>query len=143
MADHNNIFKCTIISPAGKLLDCSALSVSFIAHDGSVGVMGNHTPMLCELGIGIMEIKMPQTDTGQTPQKFALIDGGFALVHSNTINIIATDAVSGWDAKKEKIDILIDANKRRLKDIPEKSPQYAHLVKKNALLEKLLTYHSA
>lgn len=143
MSELQNTFKCTIISPAGKLLDCSASSISFIAHDGSVGVMSHHMPMLCELGIGIMEIKMPLTESSEPSSKFALIDGGFALVHSNMVNIIASDAVSGWDLKKEKIELLVDANKRKLKDIPEKSPQHTHLLKKNLLLEKLLTCHSA
>ncbi|MCE5340795.1 MAG: F0F1 ATP synthase subunit epsilon [Planctomycetaceae bacterium] len=143
MSESKNMFKCTIVSPAGKLLDCSASSVIFIAHDGSVGVMSHHMPMLCELGIGIMEINLPHTDTSEAGKKFALIDGGFALVHSNVVHIIAADAVIGWDAKKDKINILVDANKRKLKDTPEKSPQHAHLLKKNILLEQLLTYHSA
>jgi ATP synthase F1 epsilon subunit len=143
MSESKNVFKCTIVSPSGKLLDCSASSVSFIANDGSVGVMSHHMPMLCGLGIGIMEIQLPHTDTAEACKKFALIDGGFALIHSNMVNIIANDAVGAWDAKKDKIDILVDSNKKRLKGIPEKSEQYKHLLQKNLLLEKLLTYHSA
>jgi F-type H+-transporting ATPase subunit epsilon len=142
MSETKHTFKCTIVSPEGKLLDCTASSVSFIAHDGSKGVMSGHSPMLCELGMGIMEIHLPHADTSESDKKFALIDGGFALVHSNMVNIIASDAVGGWDLKKEKIDILVDANKRKLKSIPEKSPQHTHLLKKNLLLEKLLTCHS-
>jgi len=143
MSESKNVFKCTIVSPSGKLLDCDASSVSFIANDGSVGVMSHHMPMLCGLGIGIMKIQLPHTDTAEAGKKFALIDGGFALIHSNMVNIIANDAVGGWDMKKEKIDILVETNNRRLKGIPENSPQRKHLLQKNQLLEKLLTCHSA
>ncbi len=142
MSESKTIFKCTIISPTGKLLDCSASSVNFIANDGSIGIMAHHMPMICEMGLGIMEINLPHTDTTDAAKKFALIDGGFALIHSNMVNIIANNAVGAWDTKKDKINMLVDANKRKLKDTPEKSPQHAHLVKKNLLLEKLLTYHS-
>lgn len=128
-----------IISPAGKLLDCSAVSVTFIAHDGNVGVMSNHMPMLCELGMGIMEIHLPHTQNLNSEKKYALIDGGFALVHSNMINVIANDAVSGWDIKKEKIDILIENGKKKLKSVPENSEIYIHQTRKNILLKKLVS----
>jgi F-type H+-transporting ATPase subunit epsilon len=143
MAESKNTFKCTIISPSGKLFDALAVNVNFIAHDGSVGVMAHHMPMLCELGIGIMEIQLPHSDVGESQKKYALIDGGFALIHSNMVNIIANDAVSAWDVKKEKIEILIESDKKKIKELPESSETRARLVKKNVLLEKLLTYHSA
>ncbi|HBG27014.1 MAG: hypothetical protein A2Y10_20135 [Planctomycetes bacterium GWF2_41_51] len=138
MSDFTKPLKCVIISPAGKLLDCSAVGVTFIAHDGSVGVLSNHMPMLCELGLGIMEVELVSTAPKTTPKKFALIDGGFALIHSNMINIIANDAVPGWDLKKEKIDILIESGKKKIKGVPETSEIYTHQTKKNALLEKLV-----
>ncbi|MCX5632588.1 MAG: F0F1 ATP synthase subunit epsilon [Phycisphaerae bacterium] len=139
MTDSPNIFRCVIISPAGKLLDCSAICATFIAHDGSVGVMSNHMPMLCELGLGIMAIEPAQTETKTDRKKFALIDGGFALIHSNMVNIIAADAVISWDTKKEKIEYLIERSKKKLKGVSEVSEQYSHQVEKNALLEKLLS----
>jgi len=142
MADSQNTFKCVIISPAGKLLECSAVSVRFIAHDGSVGVMSSHMPMLCQLGLGIMEIH-PVEDARQLPPQYALIDGGFALVHSNIVNIIADDAVKGWDIKKEKYDVILDNNRHKLKGLSEKSPQYAHQLHKNSLLEKLPRYQGS
>jgi F0F1-type ATP synthase epsilon subunit len=139
MTDSQNTFRCVIISPAGRLLDCSAVSATFIAHDGSVGVMSRHMPMLCELGLGIMAIEPAKTATETGHKKFALIDGGFALIHSNMVNIIATDAVRGWDTKKEKIEYFIERCKKKLKGVPEISEQYVHQTKKIALLEKLLS----
>jgi len=140
MTELNKTFQCTIISPAGKLLDCQAVGVTFVAHDGSVGILSNHMPMLCELGLGMMKIQSAGGNAMNTiAEKFALIDGGFALVHSNVLQIIATDAISGADMKKEKIEIILENNRKKLKDIPEGSEMYSHQVKKNAYLEHLLS----
>ncbi|MEN6386816.1 MAG: F0F1 ATP synthase subunit epsilon [Phycisphaerales bacterium] len=143
MAESKNTFKCVIISPSGKLFDAFTVGVNFIANDGSVGVLAHHMPMICALGLGIMEIHLPPSDMGESQKKYALIDGGFALVHSNMVNIIANDAVSAWDVKREKIEILIERDKKKLKELPESSDKYAQLLKKNMLLENLLTLHSA
>lgn len=145
MAKDNKIFKCTIVSPAGKLLDCQSVSVVFTAHDGSVGILHNHMPMLCELGLGIMEITPPPSEqpsannNNNVKKNFALIDGGFALIASNTVNIIASDAVCCEEAKREKIEHILLKIQRRLIGMDHASPQYMHEKTKSALLEKLLT----
>lgn len=137
-------FKCTIISPHGKQLECDAVYASFTAHDGGVGVLANHMPMMCELGLGIMEVYLEHGQVSEVPKKFALIDGGFALVHSNIINIVAADAICCWDMKKERIDHVIEHNKRLLKEIPQENKEkYDRQAKKCALLDKLLTLHCA
>jgi len=143
MSRAENIFRCSIVSPAGKLLDCQAVSVIFTAHDGSRGVLYNHMPMLCELGLGIVEVKLPvarqeKNDNGNNHKKLALIDGGFALISSNLVNIIASDAVCGWDTKREKIEHLLEKTQKSLNKLPSATPQYLHEAKKNALLGKIL-----
>jgi F0F1-type ATP synthase epsilon subunit len=117
MAETQNTFKCVLISPAGKLLDCKASSIVFTAHDGSMGVLHNHTPMLCELGVGFMEITAePENESSGTggSHKKALIDRGFALVNSNLVNIIADDAVCEWDTSREKIEHLLEKSKKKI-----------------------------
>jgi F0F1-type ATP synthase epsilon subunit len=143
MSEVEHIFRCVIISPAGKLLDCQTASVIFTAHDGSRGVLYNHMPMLCELGLGIVEVKFPvarqeKNYNGNNHKKLALIDGGFALISSNLVNIIASDAVCGWDIKMEKIEHLLEKTQKSLNRLPSATPQYLHEARKNALLKKIL-----
>lgn len=142
MSEAENIFRCVIVSPAGRLLDCPSVSVIFIAHDGSRGVLHNHMPMLCELGLGIMEIKLLDTQQEKSNnennhRKLALIDGGFALISSNLVNIIASDAVCGWDTKKEKIEHLLEKAQKKLSKLSPATPQYLHETRKNTLLKKI------
>jgi F0F1-type ATP synthase epsilon subunit len=143
MSEAEHIFRCVIISPAGKLLDCPTTSVIFTAHDGSVGVLYNHMPMLCELGLGTIEVKSPaggqeRTDDGSSHNKFAFIDGGFALVCSNLVKITASDAVCGWDTNREKIEHLLEKTQKNLGRLSVAAPRYLHEKRKNAILKKIL-----
>jgi len=49
-------FHCELIDPTGKLLDCQVTAVILPAHDGQIGILYNHMPMLCQLGLGTMRI---------------------------------------------------------------------------------------
>ncbi len=139
MSDNEKTFRCVIVSPAGKLLDCESIEITFTAHDGSRGILYNHSPMLCELGLGIMEIKLPgwQEEENNGNVKLALIDGGFALVCSNMINIIATEAVCQGEMK-EKIEHLLERGQKRLGKLQSSTLQFQHETKKNILLKKIL-----
>ncbi len=139
-------FHCVVIAPAGRLLDCKSDSVVFPAHDGQVGVLYNHMPMFCELGLGIMEVncvrpdKIAQEDlsAGRSADKIRLlIDGGFVLISSNLLTVIASDAISGRDLEKEKIQLLLEKSGKKLASGTFTPEQRQHEVKKNALLASL------
>jgi F0F1-type ATP synthase epsilon subunit len=86
-------FQCVVVSPLGKLLDCKATSVVFPAHDGKVGVLYGHIPMLCKLAVGVMKISGVPPDVDTPPQVTSLlIKGGFALLAANVLTIIAFGA---------------------------------------------------
>jgi ATP synthase F1 epsilon subunit len=139
MAETQNIFRCVIISPAGKLLDCKANSVMFTARDGSVGILHNHLPMLCELGVGFIEITAESGNGTGNDHKKALIDRGFALVSSNLVNIIANDAVCEWDTSREKIEQLLEKSKKKIDTTDLTSHQKWLENKKVTFLKKMLT----
>ena len=146
MSTTSRTFHCVVISPAGRLLDCKTVSVVFPAHDGQVGVMYNHMPMFCELGLGMMEVSCVRPDehaqedlSGRHSEdkiRF-LIDGGFALISSNLFTIIASDAVSGRDLEKEKVEQMLEKSQKKLADGALTPQQRQHEVKKNTLLARL------
>lgn len=105
MAD-DRTFQCVLIAPSGKLLDCRTPSAVFPAHDGQVGVMADHMPMFCKLGLGIMEVKRPSTDAQAAGSSFFLIDGGFAMVVENLLKVVSYQVVSPADLKPEALDHL-------------------------------------
>jgi F0F1-type ATP synthase epsilon subunit len=99
-------FQCVVVSPLGKLLDCKTTSVVFPAHDGEVGILCNHIPMFCKLGVGVMKITGIPPDVDTPPQvTFLLIEGGFALLAANVLTIMAFAATS-LDNNAEGIHLL-------------------------------------
>jgi F-type H+-transporting ATPase subunit epsilon len=132
---HYNLLQCIVVAPQGKLLSCNAKSVVFPAHDGMVGVLPNHMPMFCELGLGIMEAKclIPEEEFDGTT--FLLIDGGFAMVISNFLTIMAADAVSFKDIPPERIEHTLE--KARQKFAAYTGTQRAREEKKLAMLSQL------
>jgi len=110
-------FHCALIDPTGKLLDCRTTSVVFPAHDGLIGVLYDHVPMLCRLGLGIMKVTATSADQYEGPSQADVrffVDGGFALVASNSVMVIAYDALALQGVKPEKMQSLIEKTTRHL-----------------------------
>ncbi|HEY5505033.1 MAG TPA: F0F1 ATP synthase subunit epsilon, partial [Sedimentisphaerales bacterium] len=112
----DNTFQCVVVAPPGKVIDCRAVSVVFPAHDGMVGVLCDHMPMFCELGLGMMEVEYvsENADKPQLNKAFVVIDKGFALIGQNLATIVSNDAVSSIDVKKEKIERMIERIEKKI-----------------------------
>jgi F0F1-type ATP synthase epsilon subunit len=136
----NNTFQCVVVAPPGKVIDCKATSVVFPAHDGMVGVLCDHMAMFCELGLGMMEVEyVPgDADKTRTDKAFLVIDRGFALIGENLMTIIANDAVSSVDAKKEKIERMIERLEKKLSSAAYSPDQQLRETKKIELLKNIL-----
>jgi len=132
------VFQCVVIAPQGTLLNCTATSVVFPAHDGYAGVWHGHMPMLCKLGLGIMEVKYqaPQRPLGQD-QAFLLIDGGFALNSSNVLTIIAPEAISLENVPAEKVEQMLEKSRKKLSSAVYTPQQRQDETRKLSLLTRL------
>ena len=111
-------FHCNLIDPMGKLLDCRTTSVVLPAHDGQIGILYNHMPMLCQLGLGIMRVNAVRDDQYKGPCEGELsffIDGGFALIAANSVMVVAYDALALQDLKPDRLDAVIE---RTAKNVP-------------------------
>jgi F0F1-type ATP synthase epsilon subunit len=141
-------FHCDLIDPTGKLLDCQATSVVLPAHDGQLGILCDHMPMLCQLGLGTMKVtpapigqykETAPTHGGATEQGdlFFFIDGGSALVAENTVTVIAYDALALQDVKTEQIESMIDKTAKNAASPTLPSSQRAHENERLRALQKL------
>jgi len=80
---------CSIITPESKVAQIMAINIILPAHDGLMGVLPDHAPMLCNLGTGLVQLR--QTEDSQ---KTFHIDGGFAQIHDNNVMILTKKAVA-------------------------------------------------
>jgi F-type H+-transporting ATPase subunit epsilon len=137
MTEIDNTFKCVVIAPPGKLLDSSTTSAVFPAHDGYVGVLYNHMPMLCELGLGIMKVTPVSEDPTRPEADYLfLIDGGFALVSKNIVTVTSYEALSFRDIRPERIEQMLQKAKKKLAAAVT-AQQREHDTQKLALMTQL------
>jgi F0F1-type ATP synthase epsilon subunit len=95
-----------VVAPHGKLVDVAARSVVFPAHDGQRGVLADHSPMFCKLGLGIMEIETTDEATGLVEIECVLIDGGFAVICENQFKVVSYDVIHPRKSDPEAVDAL-------------------------------------
>lgn len=139
-------FNCVVIAPSGKLLDCQTPSVIFPAHDGQRGVLFNHMPMFCKLGLGIMVVRSASSVVRSTQYAsrttdddiFLLIDGGFAVICLNLLKVTSYEVLFPQKGKKEFIEHIIAGIRKKLEDGHTDQQQRQHLNRKISLLTQLL-----
>jgi len=135
-------FNCVVIAPSGKLMDCQTTSVVFPAHDGQVGVWYNHIPMLCKLGLGIMEVKRLRDDQ-QIEEDFILVDGGFSMVCANQLKVVSYDVIFPRELKPEGVEQITANLKKEMSSTALDQQQRQHSARKLALLTHVLELTSA
>ena len=73
----------TVISPSSAAFSGSATSVIAPAHDGEVGILYGHAPLVVLLGEGVLRVR---TDDG--PRHFK-VARGFMQVLDDTVSVLA------------------------------------------------------
>lgn len=83
------ILRCIIVTPQNPVIDTEVVDVVFPAHDGLLGILPGHTPMLCNLGVGLL-----QYHDADEKKHYCMIEGGFGHVHDDVITILTNDAAA-------------------------------------------------
>lgn len=81
-------FRCTLVTPVAQMFDRDVTSVILPAHDGQMGVLHLHAPMMVQLGQG--ELKVMPADGGA--EQVLSIKGGFAQVKDNKLVVLTDEA---------------------------------------------------
>jgi len=93
-------FRFVLRTPRGTLIDCRAGSLIFPAYDGLQGVLRNHMPMLCKIGLGIIQAR----EIKDREDAFFLVNEGFTRISENFITVLSDDVTTfeGLDEEKSK-----------------------------------------
>ncbi len=87
-------FKCTLATPEGLLFDNTVNSAIIPAHDGQVGILTGHAPLLLKLGAGLLTIEGPGT------KSTFFISGGVAQMKDDVLTVLSDEALA-----PEKLDV--------------------------------------
>ncbi len=98
-----NKFQISVISPEKVLYSGEAIHSVIPGSDGYFGVMANHAPLIAELGIGILKI-----ENGSETHRI-VIDGGFAQIKGNVVNVLANSGDAEKDLKKDLVQKMLEA----------------------------------
>ena len=96
-------FRIVLLTPKAKLLDCRCGSVVLPAHDGQLGILRNHCPMLSELGFGIMQVH----EIADRSDAFFIINGGFVRVSENHVTVLAYDVTTFEGMNEKEVEQLV------------------------------------
>jgi F-type H+-transporting ATPase subunit epsilon len=77
--------RVTVISPSAAAYDGEASSVVAPAHDGELGILYGHAPMVVLLGTGELKLRGPGGDA-----RFR-VSRGFLQVVENAVSVLAED----------------------------------------------------
>jgi len=80
-------FNLSVISPEQKLFEGAAQFVVVPAHDGEIGILHDHAPLMALLGEGTLRI---ETESGA--ESFH-VSGGFLQVVDNEVSVLSEHAV--------------------------------------------------
>jgi F-type H+-transporting ATPase subunit epsilon len=81
-------FKCTVATPEGLLFDNTITSAVLPAHDGQIGILTGHSPILVKLGAGLLNMEV----AGSTVTYF--ISGGVAQMKDNVLTVLSDEATT-------------------------------------------------
>ena len=85
--------KCVLLSPERALFDGEVTGIQLPAHDGGMGILPGHAPMIGRLGDGFLTLKTPGKD-----ETFLVFDG-FYRIDGNAVTILCADALPAREVK--------------------------------------------
>ena len=98
---------CSILTPEKILYEGDVGFAVVQAHNGEMGFLYNHAPLISELGVGEIRLRDEQLT------QYLVVEGGIVEIRDNKMIILAENAY-----KKE--DLNADEIEKKLKELREK-----------------------
>ncbi len=98
--------RCVLLSPERALFDGEVTGVQLPAHDGGMGILPKHAPMIGRLGDGFLQLKTPGKD-----ETFLVFDG-FYRISGDVVTVLCADALPAREVKPEAVAAEIERAKR-------------------------------
>ena len=109
--------RCVVVTPERTELEREAESIVLPMFDGELGILAGRAPMIGRLGFGTLRL---QTAAG--PERY-YVDGGFAQVEGNVVNILTGRAIAADLLDAEEAQKALE----EARQMPSNTPEEAQL----------------
>lgn len=99
-----NLIHLSVVTPYREFVNTECDLVELNTHDGSVGIMYGHTPVIMALTPGLLRYRC----NGE--YKNAFVSAGYATVHADTITVIANAAEWPAEIDEERAKQSLERN---------------------------------
>lgn len=89
---------CSILTPEQSIFDGDVAFSIVQVHDGEMGFLYNHAPLISELGYG--EVRLKDDDIKES----FIVEGGIVEIKNNKLIILAESATKTEDLQKEELE---------------------------------------
>jgi F-type H+-transporting ATPase subunit epsilon len=89
-------FQCTVVTPEQQALDESVTHAILPVHDGEIGILSGHAPLLVKLGLGSLRLDVPGGG-----RRLLYIEGGVAQMKDNRLTILTQQAIAADQINRE------------------------------------------
>lgn len=114
--------KCSILTPDRELYEGEIAFAVVQAHNGEMGFLVDHAPLISELGLG--EIRLQD---GRTTEYF-LVEGGIVEIRDNKMIVLAETALKKAELDRQQLENeLKDVISRKHEEIKLFSPEWIKL----------------
>ena len=101
MGESGKRLRCELLTPDGPVAEADAVSVTFPAPDGLVGVLPGRAAMVAQIGHGPLTLHPPAGDVREF-----FVAGGYLRVRDDAVRVLAEECVpverldrdAAWDA---------------------------------------------
>ena len=119
-----HLFEVELVSPERPLFRGEAGAVVAEGHDGQVGLLPGHAPLVSLLGTGVVRVHYAGLKEGD--ERFA-VRGGFLQVLGRKVTLLVTDAVRAAEVDAGKAKAALETTLASLQH-PKTDADYARLL---------------
>jgi F-type H+-transporting ATPase subunit epsilon len=103
-------FKLSVVAPDRTVVEDRALSLIVPAHDGYMGILAGHAPMIVQLAVGLIEYR-----NGSDQVHFVSITGGFLEVDGENAIVLADSAQLAGEIDVQEAEEALERARRALR----------------------------
>ncbi|PKL18647.1 MAG: ATP synthase F1 subunit epsilon [Spirochaetae bacterium HGW-Spirochaetae-5] len=109
------VINCSILTPERLIYEGEVGFAVVQAHDGEMGFLYGHSPLISRLGIGEIRLNNPKS------VDYLVVEGGVVEIKNNKLIILAEKAFKKSDLSASELDLKMKDLDNQMNEMPQYS----------------------